>query len=166
MAKVIAPLLSGSASGRLGQMMVFDKRGIVRKYATPSNPQTVNQMAVRNTLGDVQRSLARLGLVLRGELKTALGYRWNSLIVGELTKNGQAQLDAYQATFTAFTSQQKTDWGTADTSSPVTLTDGFALYACASAVYDMALRAGATITLTAPAAGNSTTVGGEWTANA
>ena len=35
MAKVINPLLSGSASGQLGHMMTFDKRGFVRQYVVP-----------------------------------------------------------------------------------------------------------------------------------
>ena len=164
MAKVINPLLSGSASGQLGGMMTFDKRGYVRQYVVPSNPQTVNQMAVRNNLGDIQRELKLLGATLRAELRTAFGYRWNSLIVGELMANDRAALDSYVAEFTAFTSQQKTDWATADGASPVVVNDGALLYAVASAVYDIALRLGATITLTLPAAGNSATVGTEWVA--
>lgn len=163
MAKVINPLLSGSASGQLGHMMTFDKRGFVRQYVVPSNPQTVNQMAVRNTLGDLQRALKNLGTVLRGELKTAFGYRWNSVIIGELMANGNAALTAYTAEFTAFAVGEKADWATQDTSAPVTLTDGVPLYAAASAAYDIALRMGAVISLTLPAAANSATVGAEWT---
>lgn len=165
MAKVINPLLSGSASGKLGDMMVFDPRGYVRQYVRPSNPQTAAQMLVRNKLGDIQRSLKLLGLVLRTELKSKFGYRWNSLIVGELTANNAAALTAYEAEFNAFTSQQKTDWATADGSTPVQLVDGLPLYACASAIYDIAVRLGVSVPLTQPAAGNSVTVGAEWTDN-
>lgn len=166
MAKVINPLLSGSASGQLGHMMTFDKRGFVRQYVVPSNPQSVNQMAVRNNLGDLQRELKLLGTQLRGELKSQFGYRWNALIIGELMANNKAALNAYVAEWTAFTSQQKTDWGTADGATPIVLTDGALLYACASAIYDMAARFGYTVSLTLPAAGNSVTVGAEWTAAA
>lgn len=166
MAKVINPLLSGVASGQLGHMMVFQKNGTVRQYVTPANPQTAGQMAVRNTLKDLQASLKLLGLVLRGELRTGFGARWNSMIIGELTANDNAVLDAYIAEFNAFTAQQKTDWGTADGATPVLLIDGQALYACASAIYDMAARLGVTVSLTLPAADNSVTVGGEWTAAA
>lgn len=162
MAKVINPLLSGSASGQLGHMMTFDKRGYVRQYVVPLNPQSVNQMAVRNTLGDLQRCLKLVGAVLRAELKAGFGYRWNSVIIGELMANDNAVLDAYVAEFTAFVAQDKTDWATADTSVPVLLTDGAVLYACASAVYDIALRLGVTISLTLPASANSATVGAEW----
>jgi hypothetical protein len=164
MAKVINPLLSGSASGQLGGMMTFDKRGYVRQYVVPSNPQTVNQMTVRNTMGDLQRALKNLGATLRGELRTAFGYRWNSVIIGELMANGSAQLDNYLGVFMGFTNQQKTDWNTADTSTPVLLDAGFPLFACASAVVAIAQRLGAVISLTQPAAGNSATVGAEWIA--
>lgn len=164
MAKTTGALFSMSASGQFGKALVFDKRGRVRKYVVPANPQTTAQMLVRNKLGDIQRSLKLLGAGLRGELKTGFGAAWNSMIVGELTKNSGAALDAYQTEFDAFTPQQKTDWNTADTSTPVALTAGFVLYACSSAIYDMAARLGVTVSLTLPAAGNSSTVGTEWTA--
>jgi hypothetical protein len=166
MAKVINPLLSGSASGQIGHMMTFQKNGIVRQYVTPANPQSVGQMAVRNTLKDVQASLKKLGAVLRAEFRTAFGARWNALIIGELTANGNAALDAYVAEFTAFTSQQKLDWADEDTGSYVVLDDGAVLYACASVAFDMAARLGETVSLTEPAAGNSSTVGAEWIAAA
>lgn len=164
MAKVINPLLSGVASGQLGHMMTFDKRGFVRQYVTPANPNTTNQQAVRNTLKDLQAELKLLGATLRGELKSQFGYRWNSVIIGELMANNNAALDAYVTEWTAFVSGDKTAWGNADTAVPVTVTDGALLYACASAVYDIGVRLGATLTLTQPATANSATVAGEWTA--
>ena len=164
MAKVINPLLSGSASGQLGHMMTFDKRGFVRQYVTPSNPKTVDQMAVRNTMGDLQRALKLLGATLRAELKAQFGYRWNSVIIGELMANGNASLTAYTAEFTAFTSPQKAEWAGEISTAPVTLTNGVPFYACASAIYDIGVRLGATISLTQPAAANATTVGDEWVA--
>lgn len=165
MAKVINPLLSGSASGQLGGMMVFDKRGYVRQYVVPSNPQTTDQMTWRNTLGDIQRGLKILGAVLRTELKSQFGYRWNSMIVGELTANNGAALAAYALEFDGFESGEKTAWETADTITKLEVDDGVLLYAVTSAVYDMGVRLGATLSLTQPAAANSTTVAAEWIAN-
>lgn len=162
MAKVINPLLSGSASGQIGHMMVFDKRGRVRQYVVPANPQTVDQMSQRNTLGDIQRTLKLLGTKLRGELKTAFGPTWNSQIVGELTANSGAALTAYTGEYTAFQAGEKTAWGNVDQASPIKLTKGAVIYSCASAVYDMAARMGVTVTLTLPAAANAATVGAEW----
>lgn len=164
MAKVINPLLSGSASGQLGHMMTFDRRGYVRQYVVPANPQTVGQMAVRNNLKDIQAELKLLGVVLRGELKTGFGPRWNSVIIGELMANDNAALEAYVAEFGAFQSGEKTSWAGVDGASGVVIADGALLYACASAVYDIALRLGATISLTLPTNSNHATVGAEWTA--
>lgn len=166
MAKVINPLLSGTASGQLGHMMTFDKRGYVRKYVTPANPQSVNQMAVRNSLGDIQRELKLIGAVLRAELKSQFGYRWGSIIIGELMATDQAAYTAYAAEYNAFSAPNKSAWATADTAGAVAKNDGELLYCCASAVYDIATRIGATITLTLPAEANGATVGAEWKANA
>lgn len=165
MAKVINPLLSGSASGQIGKMMTFDKRGFVRQYVQPSNPRTEGQMAVRNSLKDIQAELKLLGVTLRDELKSQFGYRWNALIIGELMANDQAAYDMYAAEYDAFESGQKTAWASADTASPVVKTDGELLYCVSSAVYDMSLRLGATLTLSQPAAGNSSTIASEWTDN-
>ena len=163
MAKVTGGLFSMTASGKFGDI-VFDQRGFVRKFQKPSNPQTVNQMAQRNKLADIQGALKLMGPVIRADLKSGLGYRWNSLLIKELLSNGGAALTAYTAEFTAFTSQQKTDWDTADASIPTALAAGLPLYAVASAVYDLCARLGVDVTITQPAAGNSVTVGGEWTA--
>jgi len=164
MAKVTNPLLSMSASGKIGNSIVFDKRGRARIYVIPANPQTAGQMSVRNTLGDIQRSLVKLGATLRGQLRTGFGATWNSMIVGELMANGNAALDGYVTTWNAYTSGEKTAWGTADTAVPVLLIDGQALYACALAAKAIALRLGVVLTLTTPTNVNAATVGAEWIA--
>jgi len=158
--------MSMVASGQFGKSIVFDKRGRARLYVIPANPQTVDQMTVRNSLGDVQRELKLIGAVLRAELKSQFGYTWNSMIVGELMANDQAAYTLYAGEYTAFDAGQKTAWEGADGAVPVEKTDGELLYAVASAVYDMGIRLGATLTLTQPAAANAATVGAEWTANA
>lgn len=167
MAKVTAPLMSMDASGTINKTIVFLKGGVARIWVKPANPQTVAQMLNRNRMGDIQRSLAKLGLVLRTELKSAFGYRWNTLIIQHLMATDAANLQAYNAEFDAFAAQGKTDWATADTSAQVLLDDGVPLYACAKAVKAVAVALGVTIeNLTAPVEANSATVGAEWIANA
>lgn len=165
MAKLINPLLSVDASGQFGKAMVFQKGQRVRAYVIPSNPKTVNQMVVRNKLGDIQRELKLLGSVLRVELKGGFGARWNSMILKELTANAGAALTSYTAEYAAFSSGEKSAWAGADGATPVTEAKGTLLYACASAVYDMSIRLGVVLSLTQPAAANAVTVGGEWTDN-
>jgi hypothetical protein len=166
MAKVTGGLFSVSASGQFAQTVVFDKRGRARQYVVPANPQTAGQMTVRNRLGDFQRCLKLIGTKIRGELKSGFGATWNARIVGELTANDASAWTAYLAEFNAFQAGEKTAWAGSDTSAPSTLTDGAVLYACASAVYDMAARMGVTVTLTQPSNSNNATVAGEWTAAA
>lgn len=165
MAKVLMPLLSGSASGKFANAMVFQKNGRVREYVIPANPQTTGQMLVRNTLGDLQRELKLLGLVLRGELRMGLGPTWNAQIIKELTDNGNAALDAYEAEFGAFGGTDQSDWAVQDTSVKTLLTDGAVLYAVTSAIYDMCLRLGVAVSLTLPIATNESVVKAEFIAN-
>jgi len=145
-------------------MMTFDKRGFVRQYVVPSNPNTLNQQAVRNTLGDIQRELKQLGPVLRAQLKSGFGYRWGSVIIGELMASGNAVLAAYVAEWTAFVGGDKTTWETQDTAGVVEIADGAALYAVASAVYDIGVRLGATVTLALPITSNAAAVKTAWVA--
>ncbi len=162
MAKVINPLLSGSASGQLGGMMTFDKRGYVRQYVIPANPQTVNQMAVRNKMGDIQRELKELGATLRADLKTGLGARWNSVIIGEIMANGAAKWDALAAEYAAFIAGDKTDWETADPATGNVNAAGLVFYIVAQSLYDVALRIDGDGLITEPTSTNSATIAGEW----
>lgn len=165
MAKVTMPLMSATASGKIGNEIVFDHRGIVRKWVKPANPQTAGQVAQRNLLKDVQAELFLLGAVLRAQLKTEFGARWNSDIVGDLLSNNANALLAYAAEYAAFGAPNKANWVTADPATPTVRADGELLYIVASAVYDRAVRLGATITLTLPIETNSATVGAEWVDN-
>lgn len=59
MAKVVAPLQSFSASGKIGKSMVFFShlgRNVVRGLVTPANPQTGGQGASRLLLGALGRA--------------------------------------------------------------------------------------------------------------
>ena len=59
MAKVVAPLGSFSASGKIGKSLVFFShlgRNVVRGLVTPANPQTVGQGDSRLLLGALGRS--------------------------------------------------------------------------------------------------------------
>lgn len=164
-AKVIGPLMSVGASGKFADSLVYQKNGVVREYVIPANPNTAAQQAVRNTLKDIQSELKLLGAVLRAELKSEFGARWNSDILSELMANDNAVLDAYVAEFEAFIAGDQTAWaGDDDATSHVEVADGALLYAVASAVYDIAVRLGATVTLTLPVTDNSSTVAAEWIA--
>ena len=155
MAKVINPLLSGSASGQFAHAMTFDKRGYVRKYVKPANPQSTAQMTVRNTLGDIQRELKALGATLRPEVKSALGYRWNSLIINDLMANDHAKWTSLQAAWSAFGSPDKANWTAADPATGLVNPAGGCFYAVAKSFYDVCLRVSGSGKIAAPVSTNS-----------
>ena len=165
MAKVTGPLFSVTASGQFAKTLTYDKRGFTRKYVIPANPQSVDQMTVRNILGDIQRELKTLGLILRPQLKAALGYRWNTLIIQELTADDHAAFDAFQAEWAAMTTG-KAAWVTADVALGLVNPAGGCLFAVASALYDVALRVSGDGLITLPVEANGATVGAEWIADA
>lgn len=128
MAKVTAPLMSMDASGKFGGALVFGKwkgRPTVRKLVTPSNPQSVDQVATRNALAVLANgqkfanatALIRSGETLtdKAELVTLApsGQAWN----GFLVKSGiGANLVTYEAATAAYAALQagdRTAWNTA-----------------------------------------------------
>lgn len=164
MAKVIAPLLSAQASGQFAHAMTFDKRGFVRKYVVPYNPQTTDQMTVRNILGDIQRELKALGATLRPQVKLALGYRWNSVIINDLMANNHAKWDALVTAYGAFSGPNKTAWAGADPGLGLVNPAGEAFYIVAKSFYDTCLRTGGDGLITEPIETTAVTNGGEWIA--
>jgi hypothetical protein len=161
MAKVIAPLLSASASGQFAHAMTFDKRGYVRKYVKPFNPQLPEQMQYRNVLGDIQRELKQLGLVLRPQVKLALGYRWNTKVIAELTGAEQATWLAHLATFDDFTTG-KAAWVSNDPGLGLVTDPGGPFYAVARAFYDVCLRVSGDGLIDEPVESNAATIAAAW----
>lgn len=164
MAKTTMPLLSGTASGKFGNDIVFDKRGWARVRVIPANPQSVDQMTVRNRLGDIQKELKQMGPTLRAAVKLALGYRWNTLIVSELTAySGDRWADLLTA-YTAYSSPNKANWASADPGVGLVNTAGFVFYAVAVALYDVTFRVSGDGAITEPTETNSATIATEWAA--
>ena len=63
MAKVTMPLLSGSASGKIADALVFmtsKGRNIVRQFVVPANPKTTGQGDTRIILGGLGRAIGKI----------------------------------------------------------------------------------------------------------
>jgi len=63
MAKVTMPLLSGSASGKIADALVFmtsKGRNIVRQFVIPANPQTTGQGDARIIMGGIGRAVGKI----------------------------------------------------------------------------------------------------------
>jgi len=164
MTKVVLPLLSQTASGQFAHSMVFDKRNYVRKYVVPANPKSVAQMTVRNRLGDIQRELKALGIILRPQVKLSLGARWNSLIISDLLNDEAAKWIADTATYTAFQAGEKTAWEGADPAVGNVNIAGLVFFLVAKSFYDVCLRIGGDGLIVMPDHDTAVATAAEWVA--
>jgi len=128
MAKVVAPLGSFSASGKIGKSLVFFShlgRNVVRGLVTPANPKTVTQGDSRLLLGAIGRSARAVVSPSDAltDLKTVTpaGQTWVSYMITNIINifgSGQTGVAAIAA---AKTAHSATNWETQGTS--VGLTD-------------------------------------------
>ncbi len=158
MSKVVAPLQSFSASGKIGKSIVFFShlgRNIVRGLVTPSNPQTAAQGGVRLMLGALGRAtkgVSQLSTWFADAKQTIpAGQTWVSQFVTsgiQAFGSGAAGVTALNAALTAHT---ETDAFEAEglamglttvtipyAASPGTITPGAQLYALARHTMDLA----------------------------
>jgi len=163
MAKVTMPLMSAIASGRFGAF-VFDKRGHVRVFKAPANPNSAGQQTHRGRMGDIQREVKVIGSTLRAACASGLGYHWNALIVQDLLNNNAAKWISLAASYNAFQVGEKSAWATADVATGNVNADGLVLFLVATALYDISSRLTGSGLVTQPSSSNAGTVGAEWIA--
>lgn len=107
MAKVNGGLFSLEASGALGKAIVYDRRGYVREWAIPFNPQSEGQRVVRGfmfALGKVSAYFKLQGGDNYVGAKAELGSTWPGKIAGCVIKNR----DAIEIAAEALSSGEKT----------------------------------------------------------
>lgn len=81
MAKVTGPLFSVSATGRFGPL-VFDRRGIVRRFALPTGEVTPEQAVQRERFASVAYQVSRLLPERVFQVRAAYGSGWYSQLIG------------------------------------------------------------------------------------
>ena len=117
MTKVIAPLGSFSASGKIGKSLVFFShlgRNVVRGLVTPANPQTVTQGDSRLLLGAIGRSsksvVSPSDFLTDVKTVTPSGQTWVSYLIRNIINiygSGQIGVAALQG---AFEGHSATNW--------------------------------------------------------
>lgn len=119
MAKVVAPLQSFSASGKIGKSLVFFGhlgRNVVRGLVTPANPQTAGQGSQRLLLGGLGR--ASKGVVINGDyyadviLVTPAGQTWVSNFIKNISNFFGTGATGVAAIKAAVTGHSATNWET------------------------------------------------------
>lgn len=109
MAKVIAPLQSFSASGKIGKSLVFFShlgRNVVRQLVTPANPKTKEQGSQRLLIGALGGAVRGVGKdsVYQNDAKSGVptGQTWVSDLVKTLSATygaGSAGVTALKSAF-------------------------------------------------------------------
>lgn len=144
MAKVKGGLFSLEASGKFADAMVFDKRGYIREYKIPSNPQTAAQGNQRQKFLGIQKLIKSLNAdyINYAKIDAPLGYRWSSWLAqqmsgrlaGALTSLATATSDEAAWT-TAAQSQGFVYIADLDYASDPALSPGALLYILATTVF-------------------------------
>jgi len=93
MAKVTMPLLSGEASGKIANAMVFfywKGRNVVRKWVVPTNPRDPDQKLARTKLATIGKVLAAIttptaAIIDLIKAETPAGMIWNAHLCKQFT---------------------------------------------------------------------------------
>ena len=112
MAKVVGGLFSVEASGKFANAIIFDRRGYVRTYKRPTNPQTAAQGDVRQVLLATQRAIPVTGSITRTHVKTLapVEYRWNAFLVQQVIGKGKVPWNVSLAAFDALPQAEQDEW--------------------------------------------------------
>lgn len=128
MATVSAPLFSLDASGQVGKTIVYSRwhgRSYVRRLVTPFNPQTADQVAVRNAMRVMAAGVAwaQLTALIHPDLTlkdkseiaaiTPSEFAWNGYITEKGIGANKVDYDAAAAAYTALQAGEKTAWNNA-----------------------------------------------------
>lgn len=128
MARVTGPLMSMEASGSIGKALTFANwvgRPYVRRWATPSNPQTEGQVDGRNRFSAVGKAASWASMSAQTvaatsktfqeifEARTPSGMRWNGYLLRILTSGEGAEYKNAMLAWEALTEPQQGDWDTA-----------------------------------------------------
>ncbi len=98
MAKVTMPLMSGTASGKFGRDLVFDVRGRVRRYVSPTQPNSASQLEARLRLSKSAKAVGMVNnLTLAAYLRGVYTYTWHGVVVGQVIDRYEASEIAYTA---------------------------------------------------------------------
>jgi len=117
MAKVVAPLQSFSASGKVGKALVFFShlgRNVVRGLVTPANPQSETQGDSRLLLGALGR--AALGVanpsdyLTQARLAVPAGQTWVSYLIRRTIEAYGSGVTGVAALVAAYEAQAATNW--------------------------------------------------------
>jgi len=162
MAKVTGPLLSISASGTVGKALTFANRlgtSVVRRWATPLNPQSNDQAEVRTKLA-IPGKCAKATVIPSAFYNAAIlvttsGQTWNSQLAKEILGTNLGNYDADAVEYAALGGATQALWVTGGATAGLVdfelsygtfgpVTNGEQLYHMAKAAYRLGMSVATT----------------------
>lgn len=147
MVKVTLPLLSVSASGRIGTMAVYRSDGVVTPHVVPRDPATAAQHLERWIMGDIAKELHQVSFSKRKDIRYALGLprvkydrNWIAGITQFLMLNDNGQFDAGYNAWIAMDATYKSQWAMYDPGRNLQLSSGGVFFAVALGTYNLCWR--------------------------
>lgn len=110
MARVKGPLLSQSAKGRIGNLIVYYGNGKARGWSTQTDPQTAPQLQSRAIVREVMQMVKLCDALDRAVLREVLGKQWHTVLTAWLTRQSLSNAKTLHAEWVAFTDEQRQAW--------------------------------------------------------
>lgn len=112
MAKIIMPLLSGGASGKLGDIVFFQRYGqaIARQRVVPANPNTIKQQVVRHNLSALAQAWKGSGSGVLQDDATGTATGTPNAYYVKLRKFNPTTTTYSEVNFIVLSSTEKTAW--------------------------------------------------------
>jgi len=110
MAKVLQPLLSSSAKGRLGQTHVFYGNGLVRGWSAQIDPQTTAQLKFRAVVGAVMAMIKIADGIDRAVLRNSYSKSWHTKVTAWLTRTQLANAQALHDEWSTWSDVERANW--------------------------------------------------------
>jgi len=110
MAKVQAPLLSSTAKGRIGKLIVFYGDGKARGWSEQVDPQTAPQMISRAVVGAVMAKVKLCDGLDRAWLRENYSKAWHTKFTAWLSRNGLANAETLHSEWSSWSQGDRDTW--------------------------------------------------------
>ncbi len=143
MVKIVSPLHSYSAHGKLGDVVYTGR--FARQYVLPTQANTEAQGNIRQAFKAIQQVTNHLTGQIRKDLRALWGARWSAILAAEVLGKNLATWTQTATSYQAYIPAAKEDWDAIATNFNITSTaipyasdppcsPGFALFAVAASI--------------------------------
>ncbi len=110
MAKTTNPLLSISAKGRIGKLIVYYGDGFARGWSAQIDPKTAAQLKSRAVVKGVMGMMKLCDGLDRAFLRSSYSKQWHTKFTAWLTRNGLANAQVLHDAWSAMSQNARDAW--------------------------------------------------------